>query len=187
MFESACWKFYTNSYCWRHGNKYRLICHRYCLPTRTNSIRLYTKLWCLVFDTSKYDRRNIRTLLTLTKDGDTCQSISLNQSIAIPLFEQINPSINSGCTNLELGLNYCVKPTYDWNANRTTTTGPSTTQAAPAPTGSGTIGSCYTWYVVKSGDYCSLIESSYGIADSEFRLWNPSLDANCGNLVLGNA
>lgn len=70
------------------------------------------------------------------QSGDICQLVALNNTISIALFEAINPSINSDCTNLVPGLYYCVFPTANWNVigNATTAT---TTVAAPAPTTSG--------------------------------------------------
>lgn len=50
------------------------------------------------------------------QSGDYCQLVALNNSIAIDLFTLINPSINSGCSNLVPGLYYCVFPLLDWNA-----------------------------------------------------------------------
>jgi hypothetical protein len=47
--------------------------------------------------------------------GDMCQLIALNNSISVPLFEDINPSVNSNCGNLVPGLYYCVWPMIDWN------------------------------------------------------------------------
>ena len=38
-----------------------------------------------------------------------------------------------------------------------------------------------------SGDYCGLLESSYGITFAQFQLWNPDINAACSNLLLGEA
>ncbi|KAL2857220.1 hypothetical protein BJY01DRAFT_136766 [Aspergillus pseudoustus] len=120
------------------------------------------------------------------RSGDYCELIADSFSIDLPLFQAINPSINSDCTNLVPGLYYCVSPTRDWNETTTTTAVPTYT-AAPAPTPSGTTSHCYEWYVVRSGDSCNRIESLYGITLDEFRLWNPSLNQQCSNLRAGIA
>lgn len=120
------------------------------------------------------------------QSGDVCQQISLNNTITVDLFRAINPSIDQNCFNLSPSLWYCVRPTFDWNQTDPTIT-PSVTAIPPAPTAPGTTGSCYTWYTVKSGDYGSLITSSYGITMQRFQQWNPSIDDNCSNLILGNA
>jgi len=39
----------------------------------------------------------------------------------------------------------------------------------------------------KSGDYCALIQQQYGITFEQFQGWNPSIDAQCSNLLLGDA
>lgn len=70
--------------------------------------------------------------------GDFCQLIALNQTIDISLFEKINPSIDSACSNLLPGDYYCVKPTADWNITAT-----STIVTAPTTTPSGTTADCY--------------------------------------------
>lgn len=44
------------------------------------------------------------------QSGDYCKSISLAQSISLQDFYFLNPDINSDCTNLYLGLAYCIAP-----------------------------------------------------------------------------
>ena len=119
------------------------------------------------------------------QSGDFCQQISLNKSISVTLFEEINPSINADCTNLNPGFYYCVFPTEDWNV--TANASPTVTVSAPAPTPSGTTGSCFVWHTVVSGDGCAKIDQEYNITFAQLQNWNPSLDASCGNLLLGEA
>lgn len=71
--------------------------------------------------------------------GDDCQVVALNNTIVISLFQQINPDINTGCTNLVPGLYYCVEPTADWNNTDSSSSATSSLITAPAPTPSGTI------------------------------------------------
>lgn len=75
--------------------------------------------------------------------GDNCQQISLNNTITVQEFEDINPSINANCTNLSPGLYYCVWPTASWNVTASNTTSTIVTPPAPTPTGSTT--NCYQW------------------------------------------
>ncbi|KAJ5113891.1 carbohydrate-binding module family 50 protein [Penicillium angulare] len=114
--------------------------------------------------------------------GDNCQLISLNQTISLDLFEEINPDIDSACSNLELGVYYCILPTEDWNATVT-----STIVTAPTTTPVGTTSDCYQFYVIQSGDYCSLIGSEFDITMAQLQLWNPALLSDCSNLALGEA
>ncbi|KKK25242.1 hypothetical protein ARAM_003183 [Aspergillus rambellii] len=118
----------------------------------------------------------------LVQAGDTCQLISLNQTIALNVFEAINPNINSTCGNLELDVYYCVLPTESWN---TTTT--STVVSAPTTTPSGTTADCYDYYIIQSGDYCALVENNFAITFAQLQAWNPSIDNTCSNLALGEA
>ncbi|KAK6008144.1 hypothetical protein QM012_000047 [Aureobasidium pullulans] len=117
--------------------------------------------------------------------GDDCHLIALNFTISIGLFEAINPDINSDCTNLVPGLNYCVFPTRDWNETASGTT--TAIVMAPAPTPSGTTENCLQWYVVQSGDYCAKIESAYAITMAQLQLWNPDLKDDCSNLQIDDA
>jgi LysM repeat protein len=119
--------------------------------------------------------------------GDDCSLIALNKTISIGLFESINPSINSDCTNLSPGLAYCVFPTSDWNANTTSGNTTSTYVIAPAPTPNGTINNCFQYHTVVSGDYCGLLENQYGITFAQLQTWNQDLNAACSNLILGDA
>ena len=119
------------------------------------------------------------------QSGDYCQQISLNNTISVPLFQEINPSINTDCTNLEPGFYYCVFPTEDWNA--TANAAITVTVSAPGPTPSGTTGSCFAWHTVVSGDGCAKIDQEYNITFAQLQLWNPSLHASCDNLLLGEA
>ncbi|KAK1751404.1 hypothetical protein QBC47DRAFT_434461 [Echria macrotheca] len=119
--------------------------------------------------------------------GDYCQLIALNQTIDLALFEAINPSINTGCSNLVPGLYYCVEPTEGWNASASTSPTPTATLPPPTTVPSGTTNACYRWYVIQSGDSCSLIEASFGITFAQLQGWNPSLKSDCSNLLLGEA
>ncbi|KAL9608378.1 MAG: hypothetical protein Q9167_006792 [Letrouitia subvulpina] len=59
--------------------------------------------------------------------GEICEKVALNNSIAITLFEAINPSINGDCSNMLSGVSYCVFPTRDWNATNSVTVPPPAT------------------------------------------------------------
>lgn len=43
------------------------------------------------------------------QDGDYCQSVSIAYSISLSDFYFLNPEINANCTNLDLGIAYCVQ------------------------------------------------------------------------------
>ncbi|KAF2473700.1 uncharacterized protein BDR25DRAFT_323452 [Lindgomyces ingoldianus] len=59
--------------------------------------------------------------------------------------------------------------------------------APPAPTSTGTPNNCNKWHVVGPGDTCNGVEAKYKISDSLFRQWNPTINAQCGNLGTGMA
>ena len=122
--------------------------------------------------------------------ADTCNRISLAGKVSVGLFQQINPSINSGCTNLVPDLWYCVHPIRDWNITTDDGGGnpvSSTTLPPPGPTPSGTTKTCYKWHLVVSGDNCALLQDTLGVTMVQLMAWNPELKADCSNLVLGEA
>ncbi|KIJ58950.1 carbohydrate-binding module family 50 protein [Hydnomerulius pinastri MD-312] len=84
------------------------------------------------------------------QSGDNCNVIETKYNIAFSDLLRWNPEINTACSNLALA-SYCVG----------------------APNG------CTDIYTVVSGDYCSEIETNYGITAAELQSLNPWLDANC--------
>ena len=125
--------------------------------------------------------------------ADTCRRISLAAKVSIPLFREINPSVDTDCTNLVPGLWYCVHPTYDWNittgddGSGGPTSTSSTPVAAPGPTPTGTTQECYKWHMVVSGDNCQLLQNTLGVTMAQLVAWNPNLKADCSNLMLDAA
>ncbi|AEO70563.1 carbohydrate-binding module family 50 protein [Thermothielavioides terrestris NRRL 8126] len=107
------------------------------------------------------------------QSGDSCQAIEQSQGISDSNFKSWNPSIDAACDNLWLGYYVCV--------GAPGATGPST----PSPLMPNTTSDCNKYYQVKSGDSCQSIEQSQGVSDSNFKSWNPSIDAACDNLWLG--
>ncbi|OZJ03225.1 hypothetical protein BZG36_03446 [Bifiguratus adelaidae] len=45
--------------------------------------------------------------------------------------------------------------------------------------------SCSKTYTVASGDYCDKIDTQFGITFTQLRAWNPSVNAACDNLYVG--
>lgn len=109
------------------------------------------------------------------QEGDYCDSVSIHQNIALKDFYFLNPQINANCTNLLLGLAYCVQAVGDISTYSgypsssklytltslmyTTTTSilpavpASTTALTPLPTAPGTVLDCqaYVEYVAVPG------------------------------------
>ncbi|TFK91429.1 carbohydrate-binding module family 50 protein [Polyporus arcularius HHB13444] len=135
--------------------------------------------------------------------GDTCLAIETVFSLRDEEFRAWNPEIDANCANIQVGLSYCVfgpyvsytptitlPPTTSPSGPTTTTT--TTTSAAPAPTNvaNGTITEgCTTYYTIKSGDTCTVIETMFSISLSDFRTWNPEVYVHSfrTNIVLGLA
>ncbi|KAF7378480.1 Glycoside hydrolase family 18 protein [Mycena sanguinolenta] len=95
----------------------------------------------------------------IVKSGDTCSGIEAATGVSDAQLRALNPSINSGCTNLEIGETLCLKE------------------------GGGTT--CTQTYTVKSGDTCSKIEAANGISDAQLHALNPSINSGCTNLEIG--
>ncbi|KAJ7271763.1 hypothetical protein C8J57DRAFT_1064894, partial [Mycena rebaudengoi] len=95
------------------------------------------------------------------QNGDTCSHIESTHGVSDAQLHTLNPSINSGCTNLQIGQVLCLS------------------------SGSGGRGSgCMQTYTVQSGDTCSHIESTIGISDAQLHTLNPSIDSGCTSTVL---
>ncbi|KAL4861158.1 hypothetical protein BDV12DRAFT_204294 [Aspergillus spectabilis] len=102
-------------------------------------------------------------------------------------FLQMNPSVNSNCTNLLAGYDYCVALVNDTTITTVPTTTASMYVSAPTQTASGATANYYEWYTTKDGDSCSSIEVAYGVTIAQLRAWNTNINATCGNLWLGYA
>ncbi|CCM00582.1 uncharacterized protein FIBRA_02618 [Fibroporia radiculosa] len=116
------------------------------------------------------------------QSGDSCGGIESNFNITLTQFIAWNPEVNSQCTNIDVGLAYCVNGP---NVTTTTTTTTASQTPSAAPIAPGTTSNCSQYYTVVSGDYCSLIDSKFGITITQFLAWNTGVDANCDNLLLG--
>ncbi|KAJ7252272.1 hypothetical protein C8J57DRAFT_667100 [Mycena rebaudengoi] len=104
--------------------------------------------------------------------GDTCSAIESRTGVSDAQLHALNPGINSGCTNLQIGQTLCL------------TGGPTSTTMSSGPTPSGG-GGCTQTYTVVSGDTCSAIESRTGISDAQLHALNPTINSGCTNLQVG--
>lgn len=104
------------------------------------------------------------------KSSDTCSAIETANSISDSLLHSLNPAINFACSNLVIGQALCIQATPT-----------STTTSSSTATPSG----CSKTYTVKSGDTCSSIEAANSISDSLLHSLNPSVNAACSNLAIG--
>ncbi|KAJ7101684.1 hypothetical protein C8R44DRAFT_532853, partial [Mycena epipterygia] len=94
--------------------------------------------------------------------GDTCAAIESKTGVSDAQLHSLNPAINSGCTNLQVGETLCVS-------------GGST----------GTGDTCSQTYTVASGDTCAAIESKTGVSDAQLHAQNPTINSDCTNLQVG--
>ncbi|PPQ83437.1 hypothetical protein CVT25_007028 [Psilocybe cyanescens] len=122
-------------------------------------------------DCAKYD-----TIIS----GDTCPIVEARNGISDTLFRILNPEINAGCTNIQLGGAYCVKAV----AGFTTTTTSTTSSQPSVPTNLASGSWTKNIDTVVSGDSCQAIDTKFKIALSDFFLWNPEITSTCSNLQL---
>ncbi|KAJ6488790.1 hypothetical protein C8R45DRAFT_826775, partial [Mycena sanguinolenta] len=96
------------------------------------------------------------------KSGDTCSAIERATGVSDAQLHALNPVINSGCTNLDIGQVLCLQ----------------------AGTGGGSSGGCTSTYTVKSGDTCSAIEKATGVSDTQLHTLNPAINSGCTSMFL---
>ncbi|KAJ5495517.1 hypothetical protein N7539_000633 [Penicillium diatomitis] len=139
---------------------------------------------------------------TAAASGDTCSSFAAEWGLTEETFGSINPGIT--CPDLVSGQDYCVVgtvtstgPTTTASSTLTTSTvitstvtsstssSTSSSSAPYQPQQTGTAATCDQYHLVGQGDSCSAIESQYDISLTEFLAWNPSLNSDCTNLLVG--
>ncbi|KAJ6504937.1 RlpA-like double-psi beta-barrel-protein domain-containing protein-containing protein [Mycena vulgaris] len=97
--------------------------------------------------------------------GDTCSAIESRTGLSDAQLHSLNPSINGGCTNLQIGQVLCL--------------------SGGSSGGGGSGGGCAQTYIVVSGDSCAAIESRTGVSDAQLHALNPSINSGCTNLQIG--
>jgi LysM repeat protein len=88
--------------------------------------------------------------------GDTCNGIGTKFGVTSSAIISANPTINTGCTNLQIGQILCIPG-----------------------------GSCSRKYTVVSGDTCNGIGTKFGLTGSAIISANPTINSGCTNLKIG--
>ena len=115
------------------------------------------------------------------QSGDGCSSIATAFGLTSNQLFDLNPGLNTDCTNLNLGEAYCVFPTYPLSSI-------NTGSGIPPNVANGTItDGCSEYYTVVSGDNCGLIETKFNLTSTQFLTYNAEIVADCSNLQLGLA
>lgn len=137
--------------------------------------------------------------------GYNCSDICLDNSIAIHLFVDANPSLNyTTCdSDLVTGDAYCIDPLTGWEsynstgADATYTVSAATSPAWPVQT--GIASDCDAYYEAQcrcfvfpfpmikklyintrpANDTCATIIAEFGITLAEFLTWNPAVSSDC--------
>lgn len=126
----------------------------------------------------------------LVVSDDTCATIASEYGISLADFYAWNPAVGSSCAYLDLDDYVCVNVignTASSSASVTTTTSTSSTAiSTPSPIQTGMISTCDEFYMVVSGDSCSVISSDYDIFLTDFYAWNPAVGSSCAYLDVGD-
>ncbi|KAI4591934.1 hypothetical protein KJ359_012065 [Pestalotiopsis sp. 9143b] len=92
-----------------------------------------------------------------------------------------NPSVWSGCENIQEGTYYCVGVP----GTATTRSKALTTTVAPSlATQSGAAAGCTQYWLVSASDTCASIIFSAGVVNmTDFYAWNPAVGSDCAGLT----
>jgi LysM repeat protein len=130
-----------------------------------------------------------------TGEGDDCWTISAQHNITYAQFLAFNPSINTDCSNLRPnGTVVCVSspdggytPISLPGTNSSWALGEYADTVVPAPgsTAFGTTDQCGAYYQVQDADTCNRVSLAAKVSVALFQAINPSIDADCTNLVPG--
>ncbi|KAF4160012.1 hypothetical protein CNMCM6936_004141 [Aspergillus lentulus] len=127
---------------------------------------------------------------------DTCNTVVGGLgNVTLAQFLAWNPNFNSLCQNGVnfIGYEVCISPpggyvnqTSDGDDSMPMT---SVTTPVPAPTNAmtGSNAHCSHWYTVVEGDTCASVSIANSISLTDFYFLNPEINANCTNLLLGEA
>lgn len=125
--------------------------------------------------------------------GDDCYGVSAYYNITLAQFAAYNPSVTTNCGNLvnATGAVVCVtSPDGTYNATVLPGAGqPDEGEYAleavppPGPTPFLTTPNCGRYYKVQVADTCNRVSLSSHVRVELFQAINPSIDADCSNLV----
>ncbi|KAJ7171631.1 hypothetical protein C8R43DRAFT_20465, partial [Mycena crocata] len=100
---------------------------------------------------------NCSAVYTVDGTEGGCSNIAAAHGIAFPTLVDLNPNINSGCTNIYVGEVLCTAP-----------------DGAATPPDM----QCTRHYTVVTGDTCTVIAAKNSITNLQLQSLNPSLNCN---------
>ncbi|KAF8127502.1 glycoside hydrolase superfamily [Mycena galopus ATCC 62051] len=122
---------------------------------------------------------------------DTCAAIESKTGVSDAQLHTLNPAINSGCTNLQVGQTLCVVASTGCTQTYTVVSGDTNQQRMyKSECRSNALPQRGWWrctqkYTVVSGDTCAAIESKTGVSDAQLHALNPAINSGCTNLSVG--
>ncbi|KAI9245512.1 hypothetical protein BDA99DRAFT_472066 [Phascolomyces articulosus] len=126
--------------------------------------------------------------------GETCTQIAKDYGIPRSQYLKLNPSINSGCTNMWAGETYCItkkeqKPKEQPKKEHKPKEEPKKKEEKPKKEEPKeeveSTSSCDFKHWVTSSDTCTTVSKQYGIDVDAFKSANPSINSGCTNMITG--
>ncbi|KAI9496902.1 hypothetical protein BDB00DRAFT_952523 [Zychaea mexicana] len=126
--------------------------------------------------------------------GETCTQISKDYGIPRSQYLALNPSINSGCTNMWAGETYCVskeekehkpKPKPKPEPKEKEEKSKEESKEEPKEEKKESSSSCEFKHTVTSSDTCTSVIKQYGVDRDAYLSANPSINSACTNMITG--
>lgn len=126
----------------------------------------------------------------LVQSGDSCSAIATAFDISLDNFYAWNPAVGDTCSSLDLGDWVCIglqgsAPTQTITTKPTTATTTGNGISTPTPVQTGMVSDCDDFYLIQSGDTCSVVAADFDISLTDFYTWNPAVGDTCAGLELG--
>lgn len=110
--------------------------------------------------------------------GENCATIISAYGITQSQFSTWNPTVGSNCSGLWAEAYVCVS-TLNHEPENPTPTDPPNGIETPDPIQPGMVDNCDAFHFVEKGETCATITSQYGISQSQFVAWNPTVGSSC--------
>jgi hypothetical protein len=113
-----------------------------------------------------------------------CADVISYQKITLADFAKWNPSVNSDCSGMWVGVNVCVGVTGGSSPTTTTTAGNGV--QTPQPTQPGMVSNCNKFHwIANSNVKCADVISYQKINRADFIKWNPTVLSDCSGMWVG--
>ncbi|KAF4950590.1 hypothetical protein FGADI_8104 [Fusarium gaditjirri] len=154
-----------------------------------------TRSDCYIF----MDGKDLQLEMSWSSSFSACARLAEVWGISLKELENWNPSLNTSSSDCAFAneKSYCMAAyklvaTYTGEPDEpepgTTTTTATTTGngiSTPTPTQTGMVANCNKFHLIKTTTTCQGIADYNKISILDFYKWNPKINSDCSNLVLG--